>query len=325
MKIALIVPYFGVLPNYFQFFLNSCKINPRFHWLIFTNDNTKYDYPDNVIKINMTFSECYDLVQSKFDFPVSLSKPQKLCDYKCAYGFIFSDYLNDYDWWGHCDLDQIFGNLSNFITEEMLEKYDKLFSLGHLSLYRNTDCNNRLFLSDINGKARYKEVFSTDKGCAFDEWLYPENINEIYLHSKSPIMLDNIGADINPYKTTFQTVDYNLITKYYEFSSISNSIFEMSDGHLYQLYMDNKKLVKKEFPYVHLQKRKMKDNRSILSNNEYYIIPNKFIDRDKNPEHILNNLKIFKIFNYQFFFVKFQSLKYRIINSDWNFTNIFKK
>ena len=83
------------------------------------------------------------------DFEITLSKPQKLCDYKCAYGVIFEDYIQDYDWWGHCDLDQIFGNLNMFVTEDMLRKYDKLFSLGHLSLYKNSYKNNRIFMGKI--------------------------------------------------------------------------------------------------------------------------------------------------------------------------------
>lgn len=173
------------------------------------------------------------LIQSKFDFEITLSKPQKLCDYKCAYGVIFEDYIQDYDWWGHCDLDQIFGNLNMFVTEDMLRKYDKLFSLGHLSLYKNSYKNNRIFMGKIEGKIRYKEVFVTERGCGFDEWL-PGNVNDIYMQTNSPIMLENIGADINPYKTSFETVSFDINERCYKSNLIRNSIFEVAKGHLFK-------------------------------------------------------------------------------------------
>lgn len=277
MKIAIIIAYFGKLPEYIQLFLDSCKLNYGFEWLIFSDDDTTYNYPSNVHLIKMNFGECKKLIQSKFDFEITLSKPQKLCDYKCAYGVIFEDYIQDYDWWGHCDLDQIFGNLNMFVTEDMLRKYDKLFSLGHLSLYKNSYKNNRIFMGKIEGKIRYKEVFVTERGCGFDEWL-PGNVNDIYMQTNSPIMLENIGADINPYKTSFETVSFDINERCYKSNLIRNSIFEVAKGHLFQIYSVNGELHTREFPYVHLQKRKMRDLRKNKNSDNYYLIPNCFID-----------------------------------------------
>lgn len=33
-KCTFIIPYYGNFPNYFQLFLNSCKYNSDFEWLI---------------------------------------------------------------------------------------------------------------------------------------------------------------------------------------------------------------------------------------------------------------------------------------------------
>lgn len=323
MKIAIIVAYFGKMPSYYQLFLDSCKKNSKFDWLIFSDDDSVYNYPDNVHLIKINFKECQQLVQSKFDFPISLAKPQKLCDYKCAYGMIFEDFLYKYQWWGHCDLDQIFGVLEGFITEKMLHENDKLFSLGHLSLYRNTYENNRVFMGMIDGKLRYKEVFSTERGCGFDEWL-PGNVNEIYLQSNLPVYFENVGADINPYKVTFETVYFDINNRCYKSSDITNSIFQMRDGHIYQLYITKDGLQKKEFPYIHLQKRKMKDIRKNKSTMNYYIIPNDFTDINVEPEVLIHRAAIWRLFNFQYFRVKMNSLRYRIKNSDWKFTSVFK-
>lgn len=323
MKIALIVPYFGKLPNYFQLFLDSCACNPGFDWLIFTDDGRPFRYPENVHKLPMSFSECKALIRSRFDFEIALPTPQKLCDYKCAYGYIFQDYLNGYAWWGHCDLDQIFGDLGAFVTEEMLHSYDKIGSLGHLTLYRNTPDNNRVFMNPLKGRARYREVFTTERGCAFDEWL-PDNINDIYLESGRPLSLDNPGGDIHSYHTAFRLVDYDISRRCYQVSPVHNSVFRWEDGKLTQFYRENGQLQQREFPYVHLQKRQM-TNRRTKADGTYYILPTCFADAGREPEKMLRLAALRGMVNTQFFKVKWKSLKYRIKSGDWVFTNVFRK
>ena len=323
MKITIIVPYFGTLPNYFQLFLNSCRHNSDFNWIIFTDDLNDYLYPENVSRVYMTFSECQQLVRSKFDFNIAIDFPQKICDYRCAFGLIFDEYLNDSDWWGHCDLDQLFGDLNSFITPEMLSNYDKLFSHGHLTLYKNNVENNNIFKYKLNGKLRYKEVFSSNLGYAFDEWL-PESINDIYLQLGLPVMLKPLGADINPYCTTFQTVDFDVYNRKYVLSSIKNSIFEMRNGHIYQIYQDGNELREREYPYIHLQKRNMIDKRNNKTDINYFIIPNAFIDKNLCAKDLLKKSSVFRIINFQYFKNKFNSLKYRIKNNYWVSYNVFK-
>lgn len=140
----------------------------------------------------------------------------------------------------------------------MLRSYDKIGSLGHLTLYRNTLDNCKVFMSPLNGRSRYREVFESQKGCAFDEWL-PDNINEIYINSGRPIMLENKGADVNSYYTQFSLTTFDLKKRKYIQSDIRNSIFMLEKGKLFQVYAGKNGLEKTEYPYVHLQKRKMKE------------------------------------------------------------------
>lgn len=324
MNVAIIVLYFGHFPDYYQLFLDSCGYNPEFDWLIISDDNSKYHYPNNVHLINVTWDSIKMKIQSCFDFKISLSRPQKLCDFKCAYGYIFQNYLREYDWWGHCDLDQIFGNLSKFITDDMLNKYDKIGSLGHFTLYRNDADNNQVFKRRIKGRSRYKEVFSSDRGFAFDEWL-PGNINEIFIESGRLVMLENYGADINSYQTTFQLADFDLQSRRYSLNRVKNSIFYFNAGKLLQFFVDNKRIQEREFPYVHLQKRKMKDARKALDSDCYFIVPNAFVDASNEPELLLKQARIHGLYNYQYLMVKFQSLKYRLKSGDWKCENVFRK
>lgn len=324
MKIALITLYFGKLPNYFPLFLKSCKKNKGFNWLIFTDDKTNYKYPENVKRIEMNFEECKKIFQSEFDFKLALNSPQKLCDFKCAYGYLLQDHIKEYDFWGHCDLDQIFGDLSKFVTQDKLKKYDKLYTLGHFTLYRNNENVNKQFMSSINGMQRYKDVFSDYKGNGFDEWI-EGNINEIFYGSKFSFLDIAIGADIDPYSTSFILDWYDKNEKRYVRDSIRKNIFKWEDGSLYRYYRDNKSIAKEEFPYIHLQKRQMKDHEKCVDLRSFYIVPNKFIEENKTDvNQLLSKTYFYEYINYQCFIVKYKSLKLRMKNKDFKFNNVFR-
>ena len=113
-RCAFVIPYFGKFNVYFQLFLDSCKANPDFDWLIFTDDRRPFAYPQNVRVEYTTFSDIAGKFQSQLDFKISLGKPYKLCDYKLMYGTVFADYLSAYEFWGFCDVDMIFGHIVHY-------------------------------------------------------------------------------------------------------------------------------------------------------------------------------------------------------------------
>ena len=149
-SILFICPYFGRLPEvHMRLWLQSCEKNPSVDWLILTDDKaTALPCPPNVKVIYTTLQEIKRQAQEKFDFTISLVTPYKLCDYKPAYGYIFSEYVKGYDLWGHCDMtDCIFGNLRKYLTDSFLSGADKFLFLGHMTLYRNSpEVNRRIFL-----------------------------------------------------------------------------------------------------------------------------------------------------------------------------------
>ena len=319
-KCCFIVPYFGKFPNYFNLFLKSCRYNKDFNWLIFTDDKYVYDYPDNTKVIYTSFEEIKSLIQSKFDFEIVLNESYKLCDYKPAYGYVFDDFLKDYDFWGYCDVDLIFGNLSIFINDEILSKYDKIGHLGHLTLYRNNKDINTLFKKNIDGSYRYKEVFTTSNICVFDEWDYI-SINDIFLKYHKKIFYDINCADIYPYSSYFQLVD-NVPEKRSFLFSKKNYMGIYKNGCTYLMYYSffNRKI--KEYSYIHLQKRKME----ILTNeNNFVIYPNAFDSLQKN----ISKIYILKCLNKKIFNVKkishmYKKLRFKIIVKTHPFRNKVK-
>lgn len=170
-EIALVIPWFGKFPSSMPLWLNSCQYNQEFDFLLFTDDHSELDFPANVKLVYLSFSEFRTLVQKNFSFPVSLERPYKCCDFRPAYGEILSEYLKDYSFWGHCDLDVIFGNLSHYVTDSILSENDRLYSSGHFTLYRNTPEVNAWYKTlDPLGCMNWKTVFTSSENCAFDEY-----------------------------------------------------------------------------------------------------------------------------------------------------------
>jgi hypothetical protein len=121
-SIALICCYFGKLPWYFNYFIHSCRYNESVNFFVITDDTTwTKSLPLNVTLIRKTLNEVSQLASQKLGFPVSITSGYKLCDFKPVYGFLFPELLGPYDFWGHCDIDIIFGNIRDFITDELLE------------------------------------------------------------------------------------------------------------------------------------------------------------------------------------------------------------
>lgn len=288
-SICLIVVYFGKLPNYFQLWLNSCRYNSTINFLLFIDDKTCYDVPQNVKIIYSNLISIKDMAKQKFDFDISLEYSYKLCDYKPVYGLIFEEYLKDYDYWGYCDIDTIFGNLRKFLDEDIIKQYDKIYSAGHFTIYKNDYKNKNAFkyVKDENGEFLYEKVFSTNSSFYFDEFygifkLY--GVDENYsMYAKLDVI-----ADIS-----HRYVDLYPIDQLHH----SNQVFEWSckneKCNLFGYYMFDGNIQKKEYMYIHLQKRNMKV--SSVNSNKFYIVANEFKNLDGINKKLFKKMKMIRI------------------------------
>lgn len=292
-KLCFIIPHFGNLQNYFPLFLKTCQFNPTFNWLIFTDDKSQYTYPSNVHKVYMSFNDCKHLIQEKFNCEVNIERPYKLCDIRPMYGYIFSDYLKDYAYWGYCDTDLLMGNLRNILTEEFLCKYDKIFCLGHMTIFKNTPENNRLFMSQISNRIVYKDILANSSNCWFDEeWMNDYNINKIFLSKEKKVYQEDLSLNIAVAHNHFRRIKYvgikNAPPYGFEVENEKKALYIWEKGNLYRLYKENGQLKREDFLYMHLQKRRMKMNPSILNMERFKIVPDEFLPLE--TEHIdINN------------------------------------
>ncbi len=276
-KCTFIIPYYGNFPNYFQLFLNSCKYNPDFEWLIFTDNHESYDWPANVHVHHETFKDMQERVRNAFPFHPELKTPYKLCDLKPMYGYLFSEYLKEVAFWGYCDCDLIFGNLDMFITDSMLESYDKIFVLGHCSLIRNTKENNTRFMLPLDGRPLYQDVLQSERIFTFDESYLPTNVNEIFKQSGARIFTEDYSANTRARGTVFQITRYHDDLHMYLTENPQQAVYIWSSGHLYRYCTNLGTFSQMELMYMHLQRRKMTvSDSNLLTNSTFKIIPGSF-------------------------------------------------
>lgn len=138
-KKLLIVPYFGELPEWFDAWRTSIAGIKQYGYdLLFIPDLAEFER------------------RAKLMLGIDLSIKAgtgKIWDLRAALGYIYQRELDEggYDFWGHTDLDVVYGNISNFMPDELLDTIDiisdeKDYIGGHWTLYRNCAAVNKLFL-----------------------------------------------------------------------------------------------------------------------------------------------------------------------------------
>ena len=278
-KVKIIIPYFGKFPVSIVPFLESCRLNSEFRWLFFTND--KLDgVPENVEIIECNLIDIKNKIEMLLGIPIALSAPYKLCDFRPAFGMIFSEYLTDCDFWGWGDIDLVYGDLSKFITDSILEKYDKIYPCGHLSLIRNKKEINEAFMLDIEGTLNYKEIFTNPKSFIFDEY---KGLNEKLLSIGKKVYGKIDFADMDIVYKRFRTADWKTIKKVFPdflFKSYipinyKYQIFCYENGKAYREYLgENESIERGELVYIHYR---YKISCEIEKNSSsYYITKNGF-------------------------------------------------
>ena len=247
-RLCIIGVYFGKLPKYFSLWLKSAENNPTIDFFLVTDDNVP-NLPENVCCIKMNIKQVKARAEAALGFDVSLDKPYKCCDFKVIYGIMFADYVGQYDYWGHCDFDLIFGDLQYFFDKYDLYSYDRFLALGHLSMYRNTEEVNCRYMCE-GGSADYKTVFTNERNFIFDEI---PGMTAIYLKNQFPFFVKNIFADIASVHHRYRIIqDYNLDEK---IKNYKRQIFYWENGKIYRDYFVNKKLYRDEYIYIHFKKR----------------------------------------------------------------------
>ncbi len=126
MKILIISPWFGAWPRWHRSYFANVKRQP-FDWL----------FPHDLPQFRRR-------VKRKLGInPAIRAGTGKIHDFRPAFGEIYAKEIEGYDFWGHTDLDCVYGRLGHFYNDELLAELD-LYSDspgyvgGPWTLYRNT-------------------------------------------------------------------------------------------------------------------------------------------------------------------------------------------
>ena len=316
-KIVLIVPYFGKMPTYFELWMLSASYNKSIDFVILTDNEIKCD-SKNIKVIRCCFDEVKEKISRKFPFKITLNEPYELTKFKPAYGYIFDEIIKEYDFWGYCDIDLIFGDIRKFITEDILLNYDKILSHGHLSLYKNKKEINELFMERFKDCIYYKDVFSsTIPWHNFDE--YPYGVSKIAHKMGFKVYEAPIFADIDMFNFTFKKV-FSYMEKNDDNSNIIQ-YFLWNKGRLMNKFPFNKEN-DKEILYIHLQKRDMIIER-YKKQFSFHIFPNYFDFREIiDDEEIVKICDISKNKEYSKKILKIRQDKIGKFKANRNFFNI---
>jgi len=169
MKTTVLIPFLGKRPRDFEHFAHSASfVDAEF---VFLSDDARSapSYP-NFRVVPFSLSEFNDLARKAIGCGIASSNVAKICDFRPAFGLIFSHLLRDSDYWGYCDVDVLFGNVSTYLQRDYLSRYDVLslnanYLSGSFTLWRNAADVNHMF----EHSSQWKTLMASPQLHAFDE------------------------------------------------------------------------------------------------------------------------------------------------------------
>jgi hypothetical protein len=158
-KACIIAIQIGKMPEHFDLWLKSASYNTDYDFYIITDQQNigLTEHHTNIKIINLTLEQLKEKVANfigqEFEH-LTYDNLKKLCDIRIIYGDLFSEIVENYKWYGWTDLDVVYGNFNNFLTEEVLQTYD---CIGYISNIKKR-LFGPFFLIQTKHKSCYKEI-----------------------------------------------------------------------------------------------------------------------------------------------------------------------
>jgi hypothetical protein len=105
---------------------------------------------------------------------------RKICEFDPALAAIFPGMVAPYDFWGHYNLDCVYGRVWNWLNVGYLQDMDVFGNdpdaiCGPFSVYRNTPLVNHLFRETRH----WREIFEDDVFHGFDEGAFSQTVRRV--------------------------------------------------------------------------------------------------------------------------------------------------
>ncbi len=242
--IGIIATWFGGLPDYFNAWMKSAAANKDIDFIIIS-DQEIGGSSQNIRCVRTTLSAEVKKYETILNRKIRIEDAYKFCDCRLFFGLLYEEELSKYDFWGYCDIDLVFGDIRKFVTDEVLQSYDRVYTYGHLCLYRNNDRMKHIY--DLKGG-----IYSLDEIFIGKAKTTPEEyfgVNRICLKNKIPVYHAIDYADISSAYGKRMNMAHGK-------TNSRHQCFVWEDGHAYRIYEESGAIKREELVYIHWQKRK---------------------------------------------------------------------
>ncbi len=130
-------------------FFESCRRHPDIDWFLYADFDVPGGVPGNVHVRRMETVEFNNRATEVIGTPIEVRHHlAKVNDFKPVYGLMFEDDLKGFPYWAYSDFDVAWGDVRQFVTDELLHSHDIISArsdrlCGHFTLFRNTPEHNR--------------------------------------------------------------------------------------------------------------------------------------------------------------------------------------
>ena len=164
-RIVFLIVYYGRWPWYMNLWMKSVAANPSFEFILISDLAPPDHLPPNVRLQAISFHEVVARMSRVVGAELSFTEMHKLCDCRPFYAMAFPELVAGYDYWGYCDMDLYFGDLSPLQERADSGEWDFISpwiaTVGHCTLVRNAERVNTVALKIPNHVARLGERGST--------------------------------------------------------------------------------------------------------------------------------------------------------------------
>lgn len=193
--LVMLCPYFGRWPKWIDFFVESCKWNPSVQWRIYTDCGAPENHADNIDFVPISFDDYKVLVRERLKIAFDPAQPYKLCDLKPALGAIHEHDIADYPFFGYCDIDVIYGDISRFYSKEKFANFDVISThperlSGHFAVLRNTSALRHAFewIPDYRGMLEAQQVVGMDESGFSEIFLNSSKERTLFVERHSTVL-----------------------------------------------------------------------------------------------------------------------------------------
>lgn len=183
--------WLGTEIPYWDKFVANRNLQKGWDFKIFTNLDVKgkgnvevhkidFDWFNKLLKDKLGIEPQIKLISAPYhdpNRPVIEQPSRHIYDYWPTFGYLFSEYLKGYEYWGHTCFDLVYGDLNKWFGDLDCDIFgnDPDAICGPFSLYKNTPEISRLFMEVPN----WKELLgSTQNDRPFDEYYMTECVRK---------------------------------------------------------------------------------------------------------------------------------------------------